>query len=178
VYSRAELPVRSSTPSRASTPSSTPRNSQNHGHYVKSPLSSPAASDSGSITAQHARGRSLDMTPLDSPVIKEPYYALVMQRLGRDIGSMFRKHISQLKLNSAAGKAHDVLEPSGHPACLKRQVSTRARPGHKRRGSSKSDGATRYGWDVNTVVWIGSHLLKALEDIHDKGYIHRDIVSR
>jgi hypothetical protein len=118
------------------------------------------------------------MAPLDALVIKEPYYALVMQRLGRDIGSMFRRHVSQLKLSSAANKAHDVLEPSGHPACLKRQVSTRARPGLERRGSSRLDGAIRYGWDVNTVVWIGSHLLKALENIHNKGYIHRDIVSR
>ena len=117
------------------------------------------------------------MAPLEPPVLKEPYYALVMQRFSRDIGSMFRRHISQVKLSSAADKAHGVLEPSGHPAFLKRQISIRARPGLERRGSRTTDGPIRYGWDVNTVVWIGSHLLKALENIHNKGYIHRDIVN-
>jgi hypothetical protein len=118
------------------------------------------------------------MTPIESPVLKEPYYALVMQRLGRDIGSMFRRHVSQLKLSGVADKAHVILEPAVQPTCLKRQVSTRARPGLERRRSGAVTAADSHGWDVNTVVWIGSHLLKALENVHDKGYIHRDIVSR
>jgi hypothetical protein len=173
VYSRTELPVRASSNSRSSTPSPSFREScHRQPQYIRSPLSSPTASETGSITSLHIRGRSFDAIPVNSPIPKEPYNALVMQRLGRDIGSMFQKHISQAKLNDTASQPS---QSPVHPSSLKRQGSSRARP--TLHGCASSHDLGRHGWDIDTVVWIGSHLLKALEIMHNRGYIHRDVVS-
>ena len=166
--------MRKTTSLRPSTPPSTPRESQNASNYIKSPLSSPAATTTSSGVSAQLRGRSFDPLSPASSLPKEPYHTLVMQRLGQDIGKLFRRHLLQIA-SGVTGSAG--LAPL--PRCA---VAASSRPKTpKERGSQPniSDKAViRPGWDVDTVSWIGSNLLHSLEYMHNKGFVHRDIVSR
>lgn len=86
----------------------------------------------------------------------ERHNALVMERLGEDLGTLFRRHLlKQLRPSAVQG------------------------PGLKRAQSyapKKSDGQPA-GWDEETIAWLGCHALKRLEWVHSKGLVHRDIVS-
>ena len=86
----------------------------------------------------------------------ERHHALVMERLGEDLGTLFRRHLLK-KVKPAAYQG-----PS-----LKRRHSVAAlRPA-----------AESVGWEVDTIAWLGCHALKRLEHMHGKGLVHRDIVG-
>jgi hypothetical protein len=86
----------------------------------------------------------------------ERHNALVMERLGEDLGTLFRRHLlKQLRPSAVQG------------AGLKRAHSY---------APQKSDGRPA-GWDEETIAWLGCHALKRLEWVHSKGLVHRDIVS-
>jgi hypothetical protein len=182
LYTRTDVPVRRSTPSRPSTPSS-PRSSQNQnqGNYVKSPLSSPTVSTTSSAASAQLRGQSYDCQQPASALPKEPYHALVMQRLGQDLGSMFRRHILQNASNTRLPTTTPQLE---HQYPHHHRPSTPA-PAHNHRPNPNARPPMRRfepvlvsqaGWDVDTVSWIGFNLLRSLEHMHQKGFVHRDIV--
>lgn len=86
----------------------------------------------------------------------ERHNALVMERLGEDLGALFRRHmLKQIKPSA-------IQRPSS-----KRRHSIAAAP-------RMTD--TAVGWDDETIAWIGNHALKRLEHMHRKGLVHRDIV--
>lgn len=85
----------------------------------------------------------------------ERHHALVMERLGEDLGNLFRRHLIK------------KIRPIGVQGNLRRRHSVEAlRPA----GES-------VGWDDDTIAWVGCQALKRLEHIHGKGLVHRDIVG-
>jgi serine/threonine protein kinase len=90
--------------------------------------------------------------------VSERHNALVMERLGEDLGTLFRRHmLKQIKPTPVQG-----LSTSGrrHSVAVAPRMIDKA-----------------LGWDDETIAWIGNHALKRLEHMHRKGLVHRDIVS-
>lgn len=88
----------------------------------------------------------------------ERHNALVMERLGEDLGTLFRRHLLK------------QMKPS-----LVQSNSLRRR--HSVASAPRTPGES-VGWDNETIAWLGCHALKRLEHIHGKGLVHRDIVSK
>lgn len=168
LFSRFDLPSKkvSLASTRPPTPAMTPRTSD----YKKSPLSSPALSLISSTPSRH----DLDLTAVNTSLPKEPCLALVMERLGPDIGSTFRGHLKankKLEIKVEADTSDCRRKRPAEP--MKREPGS-PRPSFER---SKSLTSTRLGWDVDTIAWVGCHLLQRMEHMHKCGYVHRDIVS-
>lgn len=96
-----------------------------------------------------------DAVQLVVPQTHERHHALVMERLGEDLGTLFRRHLTK------------KIKPTGVQGNLRRRHSVAAMP----------PVAESVGWDDDTIAWVGCHALKRLEHIHGKGLVHRDIVG-
>ncbi|KAJ9102093.1 hypothetical protein QFC20_005102 [Naganishia adeliensis] len=95
-----------------------------------------------------------DLIDTVSERLVERYNALVIERLGEDLGTLFRRHLfKQLRPSAVRGSG------------LKRSHSVTPRKGD----------TTPAGWDEETIAWLGCHALKRLEWVHSKGLVHRDI---
>lgn len=110
-------------------------------------------------------------TPSVSAVVVETTYnALVMERLGEDVGTIFRRHL----LKHVKPSAVPTLSKDGTASSFK---SARRRPSACDTAAAGVRGKERVGWDEETIAWLGCHALKRLEWVHSQGLVHRDIVS-
>ncbi|KAJ9120020.1 hypothetical protein QFC22_002917 [Naganishia vaughanmartiniae] len=111
-------------------------------------------------------------------VIETEYDALVMERLGEDIGTIFRRHLLKYIKPSAV----PTLSGNGTSASFdSTQRRSSACCGATKSGNdiaASEGGKERVGWDGETIAWLGCHALKRLEWMHLQGFVHRDIVSR
>lgn len=183
LFSRTELPCQTNAKLSKSVPAS-PHIRPNHhppppriNVLPKSPLSSIPSSVTSNSNMEldrlhHHNHKSLDCDLPGRSVPTEPYCALVMERLGKNIGSMFRKFLLTCQSNNQKQPGCPP-KPSGY---LTPPHYLALSPIQARFPPAKT--TSPCGWDLATVVWIGFHLICRLEHMHGQGFVHRDIVSR
>lgn len=170
LFSHTKLPIKQQATGTTNPNPISPGAHLQHVPYKRSPLSTPLHSRFDPLRPATPYGDATysmmvrqhqtpyhDALHMASDRLVERYNALVIERLGEDLGTLFRRHLLK------------QLRPSAvHGSGLKRSHSVSLRKGDSQPA----------GWDEETIVWLGCHALKRLEWVHSKGLVHRDIVSR
>lgn len=199
LFSHTSLPSSHQRPQLSNSSPGTPRVMQFK--RLPSPLSTPA------ITPRHSPVLLEQPLPADFPdslpSYAPLYNALVLERLGKDLQSTFNQYqcgddtavpftgtptptelsltleaktVPRSRPNSPVVEIMPLSHPQGTDPLKRRSRKPLAikLTSHFR---EKRQPSKHRVWTVTTIVNIGCQMLRRLEYMHGKGYVHRDLVS-